>query len=296
MTPFRQWAGAVVLAALVCLAAIAPALAGAQCRQEPLTAIAFTKASALAVKVLAVLDASDARVAVIGRVGSDLSEYGMRYSHAGFVVRDHPKGRWQVVHLLNTCGSETSALYDEGLINFFLDDPFAYDSVIAYLPAALEDRLLAMLSSRQADALWHDRYSMIAYPFSTEYQNSNQWPLEVLGVALHGVDQGGIAVSRRTAQTYLRDLGYTPDMVPISPLKRLGASVTRANIAFFDHPVDERLSGRYSVVTVRSLLQFLEHRQSLRRRVRVALPGEQGAYPANGAGRPATGWASARMR
>lgn len=288
MIPIKRWAGAVVLAALVFLAPAGPALAGAQCRQEPLTVDAFTKASTLAIKVRAVLDDSDARVAVIGRVGSDLSEYGLRYSHAGFIVRDHPKGRWQVVHLLNTCGSETSALYDEGLINFFLDDPFAYDSVIAYLSVTLEDRLLQILSSRQADALWSDRYSMIAYPFSTEYQNSNQWPLEVLGVALHGVDPGGTVVSRHTAQSYLKEMGYTPDVVPISPLKRLGASVTRANVAFFDHPTGERLSGRYSVVTVRSILRFLTLRQSLLRRVRVALPGEQVAAPSAGSVRRVT--------
>jgi hypothetical protein len=41
---------------------------------------------------------------LIGRVGSDLSEHGLRYSHAGYAWRDNPKGRWLVTHLLNRCG------------------------------------------------------------------------------------------------------------------------------------------------------------------------------------------------
>jgi hypothetical protein len=45
------------------------------------------------------------QVALITRVGQDLSRYGQRYSHMAYVWRDHPKGRWTVVHELNQCGT-----------------------------------------------------------------------------------------------------------------------------------------------------------------------------------------------
>lgn len=68
------------------------------------------------------LDEVDAPVALIARVGTDLSKQGTVYSHAGFAVRDHAEGRWTVVHLLNECGSDRSGLYAQGLVNFFADD------------------------------------------------------------------------------------------------------------------------------------------------------------------------------
>ena len=80
------------LATVIALAA-GPALAGSPCSERPLKEEEFAKASAMAVKLRQALDQSGAKIAIVGRVGSDISEHGSRYTHAGFVQRDHAKGR-----------------------------------------------------------------------------------------------------------------------------------------------------------------------------------------------------------
>lgn len=240
------------LAAMAALAA-GPASAGSQCSERPLKAEEFAKASAMAVKLRQALEESDAKVVLVGRVGSDISEHGLRYTHVGYVQRDHPKGRWMFVHLLNECGSNRSSVYDEGLINFFLDDLFAYDAVIAVPTADLQDRLDAALNGPSVERLHGSNYSMIAYPFSTKYQNSNQWVLEFLAAA-----QANAALTRQMAQDELKKRGYIADKIGISGFKRLGATLFRANVQFDDHPEEEAEDARYSVVTVRSILNYLD--------------------------------------
>ena len=79
-------------------------------------------AASTALQTADALDAHDATVALIARVGQGLSEHGLVYSHAGFAVRDHPSGRWPVVNLLNQCSTHASGLYVQGLVKFFVDD------------------------------------------------------------------------------------------------------------------------------------------------------------------------------
>ena len=105
---------------------------------------------------------------------------------------------------------------------------------------------------------------MIAYPFSTKYQNSNQWVLEFLAAA-----QAGGAVTRESAQEYLKDGGYIPDLVWISGFKRFGASLFRANVRFDDHPDAESENGRYSFVSVRSILRYLDKSGGLKSRSEI---------------------------
>ena len=248
----RACAAVVTLAAMAAHAA-GPASAGSQCSERPLKAEEFAKASAMAVKLRQALDESGAKVALVGRVGSDISEHGLRYTHVGYVQRDHPKGRWMFVHLLNECGSNHSGIYDEGFIKFFLDDLFAYDAVIAVPTADLQDRLDAALNGPSVARMHSPNYSMIAYPFSTKYQNSNQWVLELLAAA-----RANGSVTRQSVQDDLRDSSYVADTIGISGFKRLGAALFRANVQFDDHPEEEAENARYSIVTVRSILRYLD--------------------------------------
>src|SRR5688572_19591228 len=116
--------------------------AGRECVEKPLGPEAVRKGLRLAAQVREQLDRSDARIALVGRVGSDLSRHGLRYSHAGLIQRDHPAGRWIVVHALNACGTTGSALFEEGLGNFFFDDPFLYEAIVVVPSARLQQRLL----------------------------------------------------------------------------------------------------------------------------------------------------------
>ncbi len=231
--------------------------AGRSCSDAPPQPEAVRKGLDLALKTRNTLDASAAQTALVARVGKDLSRYGLRYSHLAIAWRDHPAGRWFVVHELNACGTAGSDLYDEGLGNFFLDDLHAHEALILIPPPELQQRLATLLQAGSVLKLHAPQYNMVAHPFSTRYQNSNQWVLETLAAALA---PAGSVDSRASAQAWLKDAGFAPTTLAISTLERLGARVSRANIAFDDHPPERRFAGRIDTVSVESVAGFLLRR------------------------------------
>ena len=247
-------------AALLLAALSAPtAQAGDACEDIAQSPEAVAAAADNALRVAAALEAADAPVAMVSRVGTDLSKHGLLYSHAGFALRDHPDGRWTVVHLLNDCGTDRSALHAQGLVNFYADGLVRPDTRITWLRADLADALAAhllALHERGTPRLHTPRYSVIARPGSGEYQNSTAWVLETLALA-EGRTRG-IAVRDRASAWALADLqGFAPDTVRIAYRKRIVGGLFAANAAFTDHPIGTRLSGDYPVVTVRAILRWL---------------------------------------
>ncbi|MFO0443986.1 MAG: DUF2145 domain-containing protein, partial [Betaproteobacteria bacterium] len=99
-------------------------------------------------------------------------------------------------------------------------------------------------------------YSMVAYPWARRYQQSNQWALETLALAL---EPGGD--TRERAQSWLRFKGYEPTVLRIPALTRLGARVGSAHIAFDDHPGALRYADHIETVTVDSVFAWLERAQ-----------------------------------
>jgi hypothetical protein len=234
--------------------AVGDAAAGTACSLKTPAPQAIKKGLELGLTTRSALEASNAQVAIVGRIGSDLSEYGLRYSHAGFAWRDHPQGRWLVVHMLNECGTAHSGLFDEGLGNFFLDDPLIYEALLVIPSAQTQQKLARALASELPLRLYEPAYSLISNPWSTRYQNSNQWLLEVLAVSLSERPQG----TRGQAQALLRSTGYAPSVIHLPPLKRLGARLFAANTRFDDHTMEEWSSSHYNIVSVESIGAFLK--------------------------------------
>ncbi|MES2771278.1 MAG: DUF2145 domain-containing protein [Pseudomonadota bacterium] len=232
--------------------------AGTACEEVATNAGTVQKALGLAKKVVDKLEERGAQIALVARVGQDLTKYKLRFSHLGFAVRNHPEGQWSVVHDLNLCGTDLSQLYVQGVGNFFSDDLFAYEAGILLLPAELQQRLEKILvSAKQSKRLHEPKYSVVAYPFNTLYQNSNQWALEVLASAM--APEGDVA-TRAEAQKWLQEAGFTPTLLNISAMTRLGGRMFKANIAFNDHPDELRWSDRIYVVSVDSVFDFLRKR------------------------------------
>lgn len=252
MIQFRRFA---LAAAIFWTASLLPAQAGTGCTQRTIQPEEIRNAFNMAVRTRDYLERSGASLALVARAGADLSEHGLRYSHMGAVLRDHPSGRWTFVHLLNECGADTSGIYDEGLVNFYLDDLHAFEGLILIPTQELQDRLSAILASPRALQLHHPGYSMIARPTSTKYQNSNQWLLETIAMAQA---PDGQVTTREQAQNYYVSRGYRADTVQIGDLQRLGAGITRANVRFDDHTTDEAANRRYEVVSVRSVGRYLD--------------------------------------
>lgn len=253
---------------LVVLLAMASGLAqaGRSCEERTPDARVVQQALVLAFDAQQQLDASGAEVALIARAGQNLSRYGVRYSHFGFAWRDHPKGAWRVTHELNECGTATSEIYDEGLGNFFLDDLWKMEAVILIPGASTQQRLASMFTARRHLTFHDARYNMVAYPFSTRYQNSNQWALEVIAAA---EARDAVISSREQAQQWLKFAGYQPTELKLDALTRLGARVTRANVAFDDHPGELRWSDRIRTVTVDSVFNFVARRDADATRIEI---------------------------
>jgi hypothetical protein len=241
-------------ALLLCLAlAVGAAQAGRPCDTSTPQAADVVRGLQLAERTAAALDASGAEVLVLARAGQDLSAHGLRWSHLGLVYREPDSRAWRVLHKLNHCGSDTAALYRQGLAEFFLDSPHRYEAAYAVLKPELQQRLLPVLQDNVRAAQWHERrYNLVAYPWATRYQQSNQWLLETLAGAAEAQ-----ATDRRRAQAWLQLQGYAPTRLRLSPLTRLGARMTRANVAFDDHPDSLRFANRIDTVGADSVFTWL---------------------------------------
>jgi hypothetical protein len=248
------------------------ATAGQSCDEAPLSSAVFSKAMTTALNVTTVLDQRHDNVALLARVGQDLSSYKLKYSHVGFVYRDGPDAPWRVVHLLNTCGTAKSDLWYQGVGNFFLDDLFSFDSAVLIPPKEIADKLMRRFHDGGALRAVHDsQYSLVGYPFSTRYQNSNDWVLETLA-AVEAKDAK--IQTREQAQAWLKLAGYLPSEMQIGALKRLGGRMFKANVAFDDHPSELRYSDRIQTVTVESIMQFVTLRNEGWQIVEIPFPGE----------------------
>lgn len=249
----------VMLAAAVAGIAATPAQAGRTCEETTMTAVSLGHALDAGQRLKAALDATGSDVALIARQGQDLSKYQLTYSHAGLAWRAAPDQPWRVYELLNDCGTADSALWIDGLGNFFLDDPYSYDALVMVPPPAIAAKLAQALGDNAGLHRLHGRrYNMVAYPFSDKYQNSNQWVLEVLAYA--SASEGHVR-TRDEAQEWLKTAGYQPTEMRLGTMARLGGRMFKANVAFDDHPGTLRYAGRINVVTVDSMQAFLGQRQ-----------------------------------
>ena len=234
-----------------------PAHAGRSCAPHRPTVQGIERGMQLAQQTAQALDASDARVLLLGRTGQDMTKYGLRYSHLGWAYKSEA-GPWRVVHKLNECGTAVAAVYRQGLGEFFLDDLWRYEAVWAVPTPEVQARLLPVLQANAQATQLHVRpYSMVSYAWGEKYQQSNQWALETLAAAMEPVS----VRQRAQAQAWLRFKGYEPSVLKIGPLTRLGGRVTAANVAFDDHPPEKRFSDRIETVTVDSALAWLERAQ-----------------------------------
>ena len=221
------------------------------CENKPPAAQAVQRSLDLAQQTALKLDESGAQAVVLARMGKDLRRYRLRYSHLGLAYRDG--NRWRVVHKLNQCGSTRASVYRQGLGEFFLDDLFEYEAAVVVLTPEVQARLLpALRDNARLAQLNTPAYSIVAYPWSQTYQQSNQWALETLAMS-----QDPAAVTRERAQAWLKLHGYQPTTLKLSTFERLGARMTSANIAFDDHPNSKRFTDRIETVTVDSVFAWL---------------------------------------
>ena len=193
----------------------------------------------LAEHTAARLAQSGADVVVIARAGQNLSEYGMRYSHLASRTARRRRRR--------------------GLARRAQAQPVRHGARLAVPPGPgriLPRRPLAVRggdrrararrcrrsccrrspTTRAVARLDTPAYSMVAYPWSQRYQQSNQWAIETLAMR-----RGAGRDDARAGAGWLQLHGYEPTTLHLSAFKRLGARMTAANVAFDDHPEREAI-------------------------------------------------------
>jgi hypothetical protein len=249
-----RWILVSTLAVAGALALTEPIFAGQPCPEKAAEPKNEARNLQLASKVRERLEASGATVAFVGRAGIDLREFGLTYSHVGLAWRDHPRGRWFTFHLLNPCGETRSELLDQSVEDFYNVELFTYDAIIVVPTPQIQAKVLKTFFSPMAPSLHHIDYNMISNPWSTKYQNSNQWVLEVTAASL--APENSIT-NRAQAQLWLKQNGFVPSRTPIGAFRRLGARLFSAHVQFDDHEPDEERSGIYNTVTVESIVAFL---------------------------------------
>jgi hypothetical protein len=220
------------------------------------------------------LDRSGETVALVARSGMDLSRFGVRYSHAGVILKAGDNAPWSVRQLYYACDEQRPRLYDQGLSGFLFgtDDPtVGYVSIV--LPHGIEAAALerAALDTPLALRLLAASYSAYAYPFSVSYQNCNQWVAELLATAWGGALDGTSGLRER-AQRWLARSGYEPAAIEVSHLL-MAAAPFIPFVHFDDHPQEDLEALRVRTSLPRAIEAFIHKRLPAATRIQMCHDG-----------------------
>jgi hypothetical protein len=216
------------------------------------------------------LERSGSRVALVSRAGTDLSRFGLLYSHAGIALRDNPASPWAVRQLYYACDESRPRLFDQGMAGFALgaETPASGHMSLVFMPdddSALLEK--TALDKSLALSLLAGQYSANAYAFATRYQNCNQWVAELLASAWGRLD--GLAAPREQAQAWLRTQGYVAGPVKVPGHAMMFAGQFVPLLHMNDHPVEDIHALALQVSVPESIEAFVHARAPGARRVEM---------------------------
>ena len=181
------------------------------------------------------LEATGQQAALIARSGLSLGWIGQRYSHAGVSSRASANAPWSVRQLYYACDEQRPRIFDQGMSGFVVgtyDATLGYVSIVTLPPEATQKLDAAARDNATALAMLGPDYSANAYPYSTLYQNCNQWLAELLAVAWRDTPA---QPDRQEAQAWLQAQGYQPTELRVwQPLLAVARLFSWLN--FNDHP------------------------------------------------------------
>lgn len=215
------------------------------------------------------LEGTQGNAALISRSGIDLSRLGIRYSHAAVAWRGN-NDTWTARQLYYACDEGRPRLYDQGIAGFSIGiDSQAYGYIsIVRLPTQAENALQATaLDTSRALRLLAAKYSANAYPFSTRYQNCNQWVAELLAAAWG--ELGDEPDLRERAQQWLRQANYAPEPVTVDSHWLMFASTFVPLVHLDDRPDDKIFSMKQEVSLPSTLEAFVRQRLPESKRIEL---------------------------
>jgi hypothetical protein len=221
------------------------------------------------------IEGSGAQAAIISRSGLDLRRFDIRYSHAGIALKG--EDGWLVRQLYFDCQEERPRIFDQGVPGFVLsqdDEKSIYVSLL-WLPRTEEVLLEQSAEDKRLSlSLLASEYSANAYPFSTRYQNCNQWVIEMIAQAWGGLAmQTEVPAQRREAQAWLAANGYPASEIRINPLFMFASRF----VPFLhreDHPEAELADNLYRVSMPAAIEGFVKARAPATTRTELCLSGK----------------------
>lgn len=262
----------IVLGSTLLLGACSAIVAENSCGTTELDALEMQQTFAMGKDLEAALNRFNSDVVIVARSGQDLAKYGIRYSHAAFMVRDRQE--WQVFHLLNECPSSFGGLYQEGLGNFVMPamvnaklkngDDSTMTFGFAIPPKKVQANLKRLLQdSATRKSVFEREYSAVANPYNLINQNSNGWILEFYALA-EAKAEGKVLHNREEAQSWLKAHDYDGTELPASILKQRLAAMAVGNVSLKGHERSERYQGKLLINSGDSALNYIgKHSQAV---------------------------------
>ncbi|MFC0169025.1 DUF2145 domain-containing protein [Pseudoduganella danionis] len=202
----------------------------------------------------------DDDIVLLSRSGLDLSRFAIRYSHAALAWRS-AEGRWSARQLYYACDEGRPRIYDQGLAGFALgtDDPALGFVSLVRMPAQASTALRpALLDASRVQHLLAASYSANAYAYSVQYQNCNQWVVEMLAAGWADLADGEDL--RLRAQAWLAQAVYAPQPVEVGSRWLMLASAFVPLLHLDDHPPEARSAMRLQVSLPVAIEQFVQQR------------------------------------
>jgi hypothetical protein len=200
------------------------------------------------------LAARGVHVAIVGRMGRDRSQLpdGVKYTHVAYWVysqitqADGSTGQgYRVYNLYQQAGnSARSDLVQDSPADFFAG-AHRLDAGIIIPDARLQKKLLQVIASPTYKSLHNPRYSVLANPNTSKFQNCTEHTLNVLMASLYGTSDARQIKANITAH-------FTPQPIAISGTKRALASVASQALTTSDHGSD------VATATFSSIARFMK--------------------------------------
>ena len=258
-----------ILGSTLLLGACSSIVADNSCGTTDLSAIEMQQTFVMGKDLEAALNRLNSDVVIVARSGQDLEKYGIRYSHAAFMVKDRQE--WQVYHLLNECPSSYGGLYQEGLGNFVM--PAMVSTKLkngtndlskpeisfgfAIPPKPVQQNLKRLLQDSAArNSVFEKQYSAVANPYNQINQNSNGWVLEFYTIAEAQANKQ-IVNNRDDAQAWLKSQDYEGTELPASILKQRLAAMVVGNVSLKGHERSDRYQGKLLINSGDSVLNYV---------------------------------------
>ena len=178
------------------------------------------------------------KIAVLARVGrpKDKLPAGFGYTHVGFAVysqittADGRKIPGYAIYNLYQRGKEPniSDLIQDFPADFFAGVQVLEAGIIVPSPE-LQERLLKVIASPTYKEVHNPRYSLIANPFTLDFQNCTEHTLDVVFAAIY--DTNNIRLIKKNEEAY-----FEPQPINVNPIKLALGSLFVAEIKLSDHP------------------------------------------------------------